>query len=167
MVTSNASSFMLFISKASKSFQMAGELTKNNSLVLAQKLAKIGLVIATASITIFVPLLFEISREGQMIETEKVQVKDFRNQGCKFFFGSYLYINLTLLFPTLLFLLSLLTDYVIFLCTIPIQILIASYRKWVSVKRAYSGLLGFYSYIYKKFIVVKMKRLISCKINIC
>jgi len=60
---------------------MAGELTKNNSLVLAQKLAKIGLVIATASITIFVPLLFEISREGQMIETEKVQVKDFRNQG--------------------------------------------------------------------------------------
>jgi len=29
----------------------------------------------------FMPLIFEIAREGQMIENEKVQVKDLRNQG--------------------------------------------------------------------------------------
>ena len=55
--------------------------TKDKSSWVAQKLARIGFIFATTCIVAFMPLVFEISREGQMVESEKMQVKELRNEG--------------------------------------------------------------------------------------
>jgi len=41
----------------------------------------VGFVVATTSIVVLMPLIFEIMREGQMIEADKLQVKELRQQG--------------------------------------------------------------------------------------
>mmetsp|Transcript_18045 Transcript_18045/g.52256 ORF Transcript_18045/g.52256 Transcript_18045/m.52256 type:complete len:111 (-) Transcript_18045:403-735(-) len=70
-----------FLGKAGRSFYAAGSFTKDKGLWLTQFGAKVGFIIATTSITMLMPLIFEISREAQMIEVEKSQVKDLRSQG--------------------------------------------------------------------------------------
>lgn len=70
-----------FLSRAGKSFYSGGLFAKDTSLWLSEKLLKVGFVIATTSLVTLMPLIYEISREGQMIENEKVMVKDFRSQG--------------------------------------------------------------------------------------
>jgi hypothetical protein len=55
-----------FFQRAGKSFATGGVFAKESSTWVAQKLARIGFVIATTSIVCFMPLVFEISREGQV-----------------------------------------------------------------------------------------------------
>ena len=38
-------------------------------------------VVAATSIVMFLPLVMEIEREGSVIETDKLRIKDFRAQG--------------------------------------------------------------------------------------
>eukprot|EP00522_Entomoneis_paludosa_P018314 CAMPEP_0172453198 /NCGR_PEP_ID=MMETSP1065-20121228/10633_1 /TAXON_ID=265537 /ORGANISM="Amphiprora paludosa, Strain CCMP125" /LENGTH=115 /DNA_ID=CAMNT_0013205373 /DNA_START=12 /DNA_END=359 /DNA_ORIENTATION=- len=38
-------------------------------------------VVATSSVLVFMPLLFEIGREGEMLEMEKLQVNDLKTKG--------------------------------------------------------------------------------------
>ena len=55
-----------FFTRASKSFLAGGLYTKDKSYWLAEKLAKVGLIVATTSIVVLLPLVFEIAREGQV-----------------------------------------------------------------------------------------------------
>lgn len=49
---------------------------------MAAKMAgNVAFVVATTSIVVLMPLIFEIMREGQMIEADKLQVKQMRQQG--------------------------------------------------------------------------------------
>lgn len=70
-----------FFTNAASSFSTGGAFLKDKSTWLAEKLAKAGFIVATASFVILMPLIFEISREGQMIESEQLQVKELRNEG--------------------------------------------------------------------------------------
>mmetsp|Transcript_14702 Transcript_14702/g.35201 ORF Transcript_14702/g.35201 Transcript_14702/m.35201 type:complete len:110 (+) Transcript_14702:183-512(+) len=70
-----------FLTRAGSSFYAGGLYAREKGAWLAQKAGRIGFIIATTSIVTLMPLIFEITREGQMIETEKQQVKDFRGQG--------------------------------------------------------------------------------------
>mmetsp|Transcript_26233 Transcript_26233/g.75759 ORF Transcript_26233/g.75759 Transcript_26233/m.75759 type:complete len:111 (-) Transcript_26233:327-659(-) len=70
-----------FLTRAGSSFYAGGLYAREKGVWLAQKAGRIGFIIATTSIVTLMPLIFEITREGQMIETEKQQVKDFRSQG--------------------------------------------------------------------------------------
>eukprot|EP00562_Extubocellulus_spinifer_P013871 CAMPEP_0178565482 /NCGR_PEP_ID=MMETSP0697-20121206/14192_1 /TAXON_ID=265572 /ORGANISM="Extubocellulus spinifer, Strain CCMP396" /LENGTH=110 /DNA_ID=CAMNT_0020199105 /DNA_START=21 /DNA_END=353 /DNA_ORIENTATION=+ len=70
-----------FLSRAGSSFYAGGLYAKEKGLWLAKMSGKVGFIIATTSIITLMPLIFEITREGQMIENEKQQVKDFRSQG--------------------------------------------------------------------------------------
>lgn len=70
-----------FFSKAASSFSTGGAYLKDKSYWLAEKLAKAGFIVATASFVLVMPLIFEISREGQMIESEQLQVKELRSEG--------------------------------------------------------------------------------------
>ncbi|GAX24253.1 hypothetical protein FisN_4Hh046 [Fistulifera solaris] len=42
---------------------------------------KVAFSVATTSMIVLMPLLFEIAREGQMIETERAQIKDLKSKG--------------------------------------------------------------------------------------
>lgn len=55
-----------FFQKAAKSFQSGGIFAFDSTKWLAVKGAQIGFIIATTSMVVFMPLLFEISREGQV-----------------------------------------------------------------------------------------------------
>lgn len=55
-----------FFSRASKSFKTGGLYARDQSLWLTEKLMKLGLIIATTSIVVLMPLVFEIAREGQV-----------------------------------------------------------------------------------------------------
>mmetsp|Transcript_19675 Transcript_19675/g.28942 ORF Transcript_19675/g.28942 Transcript_19675/m.28942 type:complete len:111 (+) Transcript_19675:209-541(+) len=70
-----------FLGKAFKSFYSGGSVAKDWSYWLAQKGGRIGFVIASTSIVVLMPLIFEIAREGQMLEVERSQVKDYKSQG--------------------------------------------------------------------------------------
>jgi hypothetical protein len=70
-----------FFTKAGKSFYSGGMFASDASYKVAEKLCKLGFIFATTCIVVFVPLVFEIAREGQMIESEKLQVAELRNQG--------------------------------------------------------------------------------------
>ena len=70
-----------FFTRAGKSFYSGGLFVKDQSVWIAQKMLKIGFVVATTSFVTFMPLIFEITREGQMIESEKIQVRELRNEG--------------------------------------------------------------------------------------
>mmetsp|Transcript_123289 Transcript_123289/g.356228 ORF Transcript_123289/g.356228 Transcript_123289/m.356228 type:complete len:111 (-) Transcript_123289:293-625(-) len=70
-----------FFLKAGKSFQAGGEMARDWSWWLAQKGGRIGLVLASTSMVVLMPLIFEINREVQMIASERIQVSELRNQG--------------------------------------------------------------------------------------
>mmetsp|Transcript_34308 Transcript_34308/g.41048 ORF Transcript_34308/g.41048 Transcript_34308/m.41048 type:complete len:113 (+) Transcript_34308:198-536(+) len=70
-----------FFRKAGKSFYTGGLFATDQSVWMAEKLCKIGFIIATTSIVALMPLIFEIAREGQMVESEKIQVRELRNDG--------------------------------------------------------------------------------------
>jgi len=42
---------------------------------------RVAWVVAATSIVMFLPLVMEIEREGSVIETDKLRIKDFRAQG--------------------------------------------------------------------------------------
>eukprot|EP00545_Synedropsis_sp_CCMP1620_P002303 CAMPEP_0119009070 /NCGR_PEP_ID=MMETSP1176-20130426/4122_1 /TAXON_ID=265551 /ORGANISM="Synedropsis recta cf, Strain CCMP1620" /LENGTH=107 /DNA_ID=CAMNT_0006961515 /DNA_START=74 /DNA_END=397 /DNA_ORIENTATION=- len=70
-----------FFTRAGKSFYDGGLFATTTSTWMAKWAGKIGFVIATTSMVVLMPLLFEIGREGQMLESERSQVKDMRNRG--------------------------------------------------------------------------------------
>lgn len=55
-----------FFSRASKSFLTGGLFAKDTSFWAAEKLCKVGFMVATVSIVVLMPLVFEIAREGQV-----------------------------------------------------------------------------------------------------
>lgn len=55
-----------FFSRASKSFLTGGFYAKDTSYWVAEKLCKVGFMVATISIVVLMPLVFEIAREGQV-----------------------------------------------------------------------------------------------------
>ena len=65
--TSNSSGGLKgFFLKAGKSFYTGGIFAKDQSYKIASMLGKFGFIFATTCIVAFVPLVFEISREGQV-----------------------------------------------------------------------------------------------------
>mmetsp|Transcript_4574 Transcript_4574/g.6681 ORF Transcript_4574/g.6681 Transcript_4574/m.6681 type:complete len:110 (-) Transcript_4574:237-566(-) len=70
-----------FFSRAGKSFMTGGLFAQEKSIWAAEKICRIGFILATTSIVVFMPLVFEIAREGQMIESEKLEVGALRDQG--------------------------------------------------------------------------------------
>jgi len=61
-----------FFSRASKSFMSGGLYTKDKSNWIAEKLCRIGFIVATTSIVLLMPLVFEIAREGQVSELSEL-----------------------------------------------------------------------------------------------
>lgn len=55
-----------FLSRASKSFLTGGLYAKDKSYWAAEKLCKFGFIVATTSLVVLMPLVFEIAREGQV-----------------------------------------------------------------------------------------------------
>ena len=55
-----------FLTKAGSSFYKGGLVAKEWSWWLAKKSGKVGIVVATTSIVVLMPLVFEIAREGQV-----------------------------------------------------------------------------------------------------
>ncbi|EJK53474.1 hypothetical protein THAOC_27088 [Thalassiosira oceanica] len=70
-----------FFTRAGTSFLAGGLYAKEKAWTLAKMGGKVGFYVATTSIVVLMPLIFEIMREGQMIETDKLQVKELRQQG--------------------------------------------------------------------------------------
>jgi len=70
-----------FLSRAGKSFYAGGLYFKEKSWTAAKMAGNFGFMVATTSIVVLMPLIFEIMREGQMIETDKMQAKELRQQG--------------------------------------------------------------------------------------
>jgi len=55
-----------FLSKAGKSFSAGGIWAKDWAFWAAQKSGRVGFIIATTSIVVLMPLVFEIAREAQV-----------------------------------------------------------------------------------------------------
>jgi len=55
-----------FLTRAGSSFYAGGIYAKEKGFWLAQKAGRIGFIIATTSIVTLMPLIFEITREGQV-----------------------------------------------------------------------------------------------------
>ena len=55
-----------FLSRATKSFITGGIFAKDQGVWIMQKVARVGFVLATTSIVVLFPLIFEISRETQV-----------------------------------------------------------------------------------------------------
>lgn len=70
-----------FLLRAGKSFSAAGTVAGNWTWWLAQRGGRLGLVLASTSMVVLMPLLFEINREVGMIASERTQVTELRNQG--------------------------------------------------------------------------------------
>mmetsp|Transcript_12219 Transcript_12219/g.17610 ORF Transcript_12219/g.17610 Transcript_12219/m.17610 type:complete len:112 (+) Transcript_12219:87-422(+) len=70
-----------FLSKAGKSFYAGGVWARDMAFWTAQKSGRVGFILATTSMVVLLPLLFEIGRETQSLEVERSQVKDLRSQG--------------------------------------------------------------------------------------
>eukprot|EP00980_Cylindrotheca_fusiformis_P008884 scaffold1900_cov123-Cylindrotheca_fusiformis.AAC.10 len=70
-----------FFERASKSFSKAGGVAKDWSWWLAGHGARVGLFLASTSMVVLMPLIFEINREVMMVENERTLVKELRNQG--------------------------------------------------------------------------------------
>eukprot|EP00934_Nitzschia_sp_Nitz4_P008095 Nitzschia sp. Nitz4//scaffold128_size63911//60843//61269//NITZ4_006234-RA/size63911-snap-gene-0.63-mRNA-1//1//CDS//3329534877//8085//frame0 len=70
-----------FFLKAGKSFSSAGTVAKDWSWWMVQKGGRLGLILASTSMVILMPLIFEINREVGMIASERTQVAELRNQG--------------------------------------------------------------------------------------
>ena len=52
--------------RAGSSFHQFGMFAREKSLFVSKKLLQVGLIIATTSMVVFMPLLFEIGRETQV-----------------------------------------------------------------------------------------------------
>lgn len=59
-----------FLTKAGSSFYKGGALAKDWGWWLAQKSGRVGFIVATTSIVVLMPLVFEISRESQVSSFE-------------------------------------------------------------------------------------------------
>jgi|EP01082_Thalassiosira_pseudonana_P011011 hypothetical protein len=70
-----------FLTRAGASFYAGGMFVKEKGWMVAKMAGNVGFVVATTSIVVLMPLIFEIMREGQMIEADKMQVKELRQQG--------------------------------------------------------------------------------------
>ena len=57
-----------FLTKAGRSFLAGGLFAKDTSLWLGQIATKVGFAVATSSIVMLMPLVFEIARESQVRE---------------------------------------------------------------------------------------------------
>ena len=55
-----------FLTRAGSSFYAGGLYAREKGMWLAQKAGRIGFIIATTSIVTLMPLIFEITREGQV-----------------------------------------------------------------------------------------------------
>eukprot|EP00549_Striatella_unipunctata_P003246 CAMPEP_0118688840 /NCGR_PEP_ID=MMETSP0800-20121206/9143_1 /TAXON_ID=210618 ORGANISM="Striatella unipunctata, Strain CCMP2910" /NCGR_SAMPLE_ID=MMETSP0800 /ASSEMBLY_ACC=CAM_ASM_000638 /LENGTH=103 /DNA_ID=CAMNT_0006586143 /DNA_START=106 /DNA_END=417 /DNA_ORIENTATION=+ len=69
------------IKGASKSFYSAGLFAQTSALWLAKKGGYLGFVVVTTSMITLMPLMMEIARESQMIESERSQVSDLKTKG--------------------------------------------------------------------------------------
>merc|ERR1711982_20041 len=70
-----------FFQRAGSSFYTGGLAAKEYGYWLGLKGVRLAFIVATTSIVVFMPLIFELQREIQSLENEKLQVKDFRSQG--------------------------------------------------------------------------------------
>ena len=55
-----------FLGRAGKSFYAGGMYVKEKSWMVAKMAGNVGFVVATTSIVVLMPLIFEIMREGQV-----------------------------------------------------------------------------------------------------
>lgn len=55
-----------FLTRAGASFYAGGLFMKEKGWVLAKKAGNVGFMVATTSIVVLMPLIFEIMREGQV-----------------------------------------------------------------------------------------------------
>jgi hypothetical protein len=70
-----------FFNRAGNSFQQGFVFSKEWSWWLTQKGGTVGLFLASTSMVVLMPLIFEINREIQSVATERLQVTELRNQG--------------------------------------------------------------------------------------
>eukprot|EP00586_Coscinodiscus_wailesii_P013873 CAMPEP_0172499404 /NCGR_PEP_ID=MMETSP1066-20121228/126774_1 /TAXON_ID=671091 /ORGANISM="Coscinodiscus wailesii, Strain CCMP2513" /LENGTH=111 /DNA_ID=CAMNT_0013273133 /DNA_START=94 /DNA_END=429 /DNA_ORIENTATION=+ len=70
-----------FLTNAYASFAKGGGLIKQYGYMAAETGGKFAFIVATTSIIVFMPLIFEIVRETQGLEMERSQVKDLRSNG--------------------------------------------------------------------------------------
>ena len=55
-----------FLMRASSSFYAGGIFMKDKGWIVAKKAGNLGFMVATTSIVVLMPLIFEIMREGQV-----------------------------------------------------------------------------------------------------
>ena len=55
-----------FLMRASSSFYAGGMFMKDKGWIVAKKAGNLGFMVATTSIVVLMPLIFEIMREGQV-----------------------------------------------------------------------------------------------------
>mmetsp|Transcript_38781 Transcript_38781/g.42031 ORF Transcript_38781/g.42031 Transcript_38781/m.42031 type:complete len:112 (-) Transcript_38781:192-527(-) len=70
-----------FFLHAGNSFQKGFQLSRELSWWLSQKGGTVGLFLASTSMVVLMPLIFEINREIQSVATERLQVSELRNLG--------------------------------------------------------------------------------------
>ena len=70
-----------FISRAKTSSLALFTEVQSKGWTVANFLGKSGMVLATTAIIVLMPLIMEISRETQVLELDKLQVKDLKLQG--------------------------------------------------------------------------------------
>ena len=70
-----------FFYRAGNSFQKGFAVSRDWSWWVAQKGGKVGLFLASTSMVVLMPLIFEINRETLGLASERMQVTELRNQG--------------------------------------------------------------------------------------
>ena len=70
-----------FLERAGKSFQQGFDASREWSWWITQKGGTLGLFLASTSMVVLMPLIFEINREAMTVQSERLQIKDLRNQG--------------------------------------------------------------------------------------
>lgn len=70
-----------FFNRAASSFQKGFQFSREWSYWLAQKGGTIGLLLASTSMVVLMPLIFEINREITSVASERLQIAELRNQG--------------------------------------------------------------------------------------
>jgi Ca2+/H+ antiporter len=63
-----------FLTRAGASFYAGGLLVKEQGWVWAKKAGNVGFMVATTSIVVLMPLIFEIMREGQVSDMYHISV---------------------------------------------------------------------------------------------
>mmetsp|Transcript_25787 Transcript_25787/g.61080 ORF Transcript_25787/g.61080 Transcript_25787/m.61080 type:complete len:115 (-) Transcript_25787:326-670(-) len=70
-----------FLQRASSSFLKAFDASKEYGSLFAHYGGQVGIFLASTSMVVLMPLIFEINREVMMIGSERLQVAELRNQG--------------------------------------------------------------------------------------